>query len=60
MKMVTKKDVDKAYNAAWGAAERFAAYAGDGEDAEDVDKAKAYNAAWDNYQKLKMEYENGN
>ena len=58
--MVTKEDVDKAYNAAWGAAEWVAAYAGDGEDAEDVAVAKAYNAAWDNYIKLREAYDNGN
>jgi len=58
--MVTKEDVDKAYNAAWGAAAWVAAYAGDGEDAEDVAVAKAYNAAWSNYQKLKEEYEYDN
>jgi len=56
---VTKEEVDKAYNAAAGAVEWFAAYVGNGNDAEDIAVARAYNDAWHKYLKLKAEYEMG-
>ena len=46
---VTKEDVDKAYDAAYAAAEDSEAFLLNGDGAE---------AAWDKYVKLKREYDN--
>jgi hypothetical protein len=54
--MVTKKEVDKAYEASYAACKTTVAVAAVAADAAAFDAAVA---AWNKYVKLKREYENG-